>query len=215
MKSNPLPQLIYCYDPMCSWCWGFNPCWIALQEEIAHLVSQGTITLRPMLGGLAVDSDDRMPLDLQEKLQSVWKNIESQLGTKFNYDFWTRCQPRRSTYPACRACLVARDKNLESEIYHAIQQAYYLQARNPSNIDTLTECATQVGIHPERFQTAMTEVKASARLESEIQQARTLGLNSFPSLAVLAGNQITPITLDYKDPKPMGREILLALKASL
>lgn len=152
-----------------------------------------------------------MPLDTQGILQSTWKNIQQKLGTEFNYDFWSKCQPRRSTYPACRACLVARDENLESEIYSAIQKAYYLEAKNPSDLDTLTECAAQVGMEPQRFQTAMAKTKASGQLESEIRQARKLGLNSFPSLAVVVNDKIEPINLDYLDHEPMLREILNAL----
>ncbi len=204
---NTAPQLIYCYDPMCSWCWGFQPTWKVLQQELGPLLETGEITIRPLLGGLASDSNDPMPTEIQAMLKSTWQRIESQLGTEFNYDFWTNCQPRRSTYPACRACLVARNKGLESEITAAIETAYYLEAKNASDIETLALCAEQVGMHRASFISAMHETKVSGRLEAEIQEARQMGLNSFPSLAVIANDRIVHIELDYQNPQKMAAEI--------
>ena len=121
--------LIYCYDPMCSWCWGFRPTWSKLQKALQGLIDEEKLSIQPMLGGLAMDSDAPMPNEMRAKLQATWQNIHQQLGTEFNFDFWQTNEPRRSTYPACRACYVARDFGLEEEMYHAIQQAYYLDAK--------------------------------------------------------------------------------------
>ncbi|MBJ7536404.1 DsbA family protein [Marinomonas transparens] len=191
--------LIYCYDPMCSWCWGFRPTWTQLQKALQPLIDSQQLTIQPILGGLAIDSDVPMPEEMKEKLENTWQNIQSSLGSEFNFEFWRTATPRRSTYPACRACYVARDFGLEEEMYHAIQEAYYLQAQNPSDLDTLSTCAEHIGLKAEGFQKAMQHVKDEQLLEKEINQARHLGLNSFPSLTLLLGDHLTPIPLDYKD----------------
>ncbi|MFT2098436.1 DsbA family protein [Marinomonas sp. 2405UD66-6] len=203
--------LIYCYDPMCSWCWGFSPTWTKLQKSLQGLIDSDQLTIQPLLGGLAIDSDLPMPEDMKYKLESTWKNIQMTLGTEFNFDFWRTASPRRSTYPACRACYVARDTGLEEEMYHAIQKAYYLEAKNPSDIDTLTECAEHIGLKADSFQKAMSHVKNEKLLEEEIEQARHLGLNSFPSLALLIGDRLMPIPLDYKNHTSMLETIKKAL----
>ena len=203
--------LIYCYDPMCSWCWGFSSTWTKLQKALQGLVDSDQLVIQPLLGGLAVDSDVPMPEGMKASLESTWKNIRATLGTEFNFDFWRTASPRRSTYPACRACYVARDMGSEDDMYHAIQKAYYLDAKNPSDLDTLTECAEQIGLKAESFQKAMAHVKSEGLLEEEIEQARHLGLNSFPSLALLIGDKLIPIPLDYKDHSSMLNTIKKAL----
>ena len=203
--------LIYCYDPMCSWCWGFQSTWKALQTALTPYIEKGELQIQPMLGGLAVDSNAPMPLPMQAKLASVWQQIEAQLGTHFNHDFWKDCQPRRSTYPACRACLVARDQNLELEMAAQIQQAYYLDAKNPSDLDTLAECASKIGLKEEGFLNAMEHCKKAEELEQEVQIARQLGLNSFPSLALVMANKLIQIPLDYQNPNKMLADILQEL----
>jgi putative protein-disulfide isomerase len=55
--------------------------------------------------------------------------------------------PRRSTYAACRAVIAARRQNpgYEEKMILAIQQAYYLEARNPADSHTLIELASEIG----------------------------------------------------------------------
>lgn len=205
--------LIYCYDPMCSWCWGFKPTWLALQSALTPLIDANKLSIQPMLGGLAVDSDAPMPAAMQQGLEQTWQQISAQLGSQFNFDFWRLCQPRRSTYPACRACLVARELGLEAPMEKAIQEAYYLQAQNPSDLATLSRCAAQLGMNLESFQLRMQQVNTQGLLETEVAMARQLGLNSFPSLALKIDDQLTSIALDYLSPEPMFTQIKRLLAA--
>ncbi len=121
--------LYYVYDPMCSWCWGYHDTWEKLQALLKTQFAN-KLEIQTLLGGLAPDTNEPMPGELQVFLQQTWSRIHEQLGTQFNFDFWTKCQPKRSTYPACRAVLVARQQGLEKAMDEAIQQAYYLQAKN-------------------------------------------------------------------------------------
>jgi len=196
---------------MCSWCWGFKPTWQALQKALEPIIESGDLSINTMLGGLAADSDTPMPQQMQTMLQGTWERIANQLGTEFNFDFWTQCQPRRSTYPACRACLVARDHNLESDMMSAIQEAYYLNAQNPSDVETLSNCAEHIGLNPTEFTKAMQHTKEQGLLEKEINSARNLGLNSFPSLVVLKGDKLVHIPLDYQDMTSMLNSIKAAI----
>ncbi|WP_255858232.1 DsbA family protein [Bacterioplanoides sp. SCSIO 12839] len=207
-----LTTLIYCYDPMCSWCWGFKPVWQRLQEMLQPQITQGELIIEYRVGGLARDSDQPMPETMQNMLQDTWRNIRQQLGTEFNFDFWHDCQPRRSTYPACRACLVARKHGLEEKMIEQIQHAYYLNAQNPSNNSTLKQCAHNIGIEGDIFDASLKEIEANQTLEREIRGARQLGLNSFPSLALMKNEQVIHIALDYHDANVMAERIQQVLK---
>lgn len=207
MKPEHPPTLVYCYDPMCSWCWGFKPVWQALQTQLQPLIEKYGLVIRYQLGGLAPDSDVPMPDELAQQIEATWQRIHAQLGTPFNFDFWQLNQPRRSTYPACRACLVARDYGLEQEMVLAIQQAYYLNAKNPSNLDTLSECAQTIGLDQDVFEAEWRECFENKSLEKEVMQARQLGLNSFPSLALIINHQSYPISVDYQSADRLLKQI--------
>ncbi|WP_281561641.1 DsbA family protein [Thalassomonas sp. RHCl1] len=186
------PVLYYVYDPMCSWCWGYRPTWQTLQEKLKTRVE-----IQYRLGGLAPDSDAPMPDEMQTFLQQTWHKISQQLGTEFNFDFWSRCRPRRSTYPACRAVIIAREYDKEQAMYLAIQQAYYLQAKNPSELDTLADIAATIGLDKAQFKEQLTSHDIEQKLTDEIAAARKLPIQGFPSLVLATDDEQVPIALDY------------------
>jgi putative protein-disulfide isomerase len=181
--------LYYIHDPMCSWCWGFRPTWDALRDTIVKAYPQ--IAIQYVLGGLAPDSDEPMPLEMQEMLQSTWRRIQQTIpDIEFNHDFWRVCQPRRSTYPACRGVIAASQQDAASEdlMVLAIQQAYYLYAQNPSDADTLIACADSIGLDVSRFEKDLRSEDVNYILQNNIHQYRQLaaqsGVSGFPSVVL-------------------------------
>ncbi|ABV85858.1 DsbA family protein [Shewanella pealeana] len=192
-----LANLYYVYDPMCSWCWGYRPTWLALQSKLQITYPELNIEYR--LGGLAPDSDEPMPDDMQHFLQRTWLQIAEQLDTQFNFDFWQNCQPRRSTYPACRAALLARDVGLEQEMILAIQQAYYLEAKNPSDTEILVTLAGELGLDETLFTKALLSETTKVKLDEEVSRSRHLPIEGFPSLVLLVNGEFFLIELDYQN----------------
>jgi putative protein-disulfide isomerase len=190
-------NLYYVHDPMCSWCWGFRP---TLDRLLAELPEH--IRVMRLLGGLAPDSDRPMPADMRAFLQQTWRRIEARIpGTELNHDFWTQCEPRRSTYPACRAVIAARrqDPALDQAMTYAIQRAYYTQARNPSERETLIALAGEIGADAALFAETLDAPETRAELEGEIARARAMGVDSFPSLVLELDGYRWQVPVDYLD----------------
>ena len=191
-------QLYYLHDPMCSWCWGFSPTWNKVKEAL-----EDKVKVTYLLGGLALDNDEDMTLQTQNYVQSNWRRIEEKIpGTKFNYDFWIKCKPRRSTYPACRAVISARIQNpdCETSMIRAIQKCYYLDAQNPSNEDVLVSLAIELGLDAEKFQLDLRSEKVNKMLLAEISLAKSLGMSRMPSLSLQTGRGLRAISIDFLDP---------------
>ena len=202
---TPHTILYYIHDPMCSWCWGFRPTLTTVLEKL-----ENTIPVQYLLGGLAPDSDEPMPQAMQTHIRDNWKRIQQTIpGAKFNFDFWTSCQPRRSTYPACRAIIATRNQlpSLETTMILAIQEAYYLMAKNPSNNDVLIELANSLGLDTIRFAQDLTSPETQQKLLSEIQFCRELGASSFPSMVLKKNDNSTLLKLDYNDPDILCQQI--------
>ncbi|HHH39469.1 MAG TPA: DsbA family protein [Sedimenticola sp.] len=190
--------LYFVHDPMCSWCWAFRPVWAAIVAGLpAGLRSQR------LLGGLAPDSDEPMPLAMQRQIRGYWRRIQQQVpGTRFNYAFWQRCRPRRSTWPACRAVIAARQQGaaFEEPMILAIQTAYYLQARNPSARETLVQLAGEIGLATGRFRRELDSPGVQAALAGEMALGARLGARGFPSLLLVQGNEARLLEYSYRDP---------------
>jgi putative protein-disulfide isomerase len=194
-------KLIYVHDPMCSWCWGFTDVYDQLIERLP-----AEIEIHRLVGGLAPDSDEPMPEPMRHMLEQTWARIEQMIpGKQFNFDFWRLCEPRRSTYPACRAVIAARTQGEQYDLImtRKIQLAYYQQARNPSNNDTLIELSAEMGLDAERFAKDLVDPATQQLLLDEINQARSIGIDSFPSLVLEQGGQYARILSNYTDVEPI------------
>jgi len=193
--------LYYAHDPMCSWCWGFAP----VLGELEAGLPDGVL-MRRLLGGLAPDTDEVMAEDMQLRIRSTWQRIQEAIpGTAFNFDFWTRCVPRRSTWASCRAVIAARRQGDEydKQMTAAIQRAYYTQARNPSDAATLAELAQQLGLDVARFTVDLDSAATRAQLEDEMRQCEALRVYSFPAVVLTAGESQWHIPVDYLNSAPM------------
>lgn len=167
---------------MCSWCWGFQTQLRLIEQALPEL------PVRIVLGGLAPDTDEPMPPDMRAYVQQAWEAVEQTTGAAFDRRFWDGRNPdiRRSTYPSCRAVVLARREGKERAMFDAIQRAYYQEARNPSNADVLADCASSLGLEMSRedFLQALNAEATQAELEMDFTLRRALDANTFPSLAL-------------------------------
>ena len=170
----------------------------------------GRLAIRRLVGGLAPDSDVPMAADMRAGLQQTWQRIQQTIpGTEFNFDFWSKCQPRRSTYPSNRAVIAARRQGEEFDplMTHRIQRAYYLEARNPSDNETLIELAADIGLDAGRFAEELVDSTTAEMFSAELHEARRMGLNSFPSLALMTATELHHIGLNYTDAAAMQDQV--------
>jgi len=200
-----MPILYFVHDPMCSWCYAFAPNWRRIEAALPD-----SIAVQYVAGGLAPDSDQPMPLHVQQYIQDNWRRIQSTVpGTEFNFDFWTHCRPRRSTYPACRAVIAAKHfgSQYETPMIEKVQTAYYQEARNPSDRETLCELAGEIGLDAQAFGEWLESEACQVMLNSDLQKTRELGVRGFPSLVLATDNGVAHVPHDYIDPLPTLRAL--------
>jgi len=188
---------------MCSWCYAFSPTFEKLKNALPK-----DIKVQYVMGGLAPHSDEVMPQNMQEMLKGIWKQIEERVGTKFNFDFWTNCTPKRSTYLSCQATIVARNQDKEYEMIKAIQKAYYLEAKNPSDTNTLVSLAEQIGLEKKEFTKALTSISTITKFKNDLNLGINLQVNGFPSLVLQNDDKYKKIQVDYKNHQSMLKEIM-------
>ena len=182
---------------MCSWCWAYRPVWLQLRDKLPESVKWQNV-----LGGLAPDNDQPMPENLRNMIQGHWRHIESSTNTEFNFEFWTKCQPRRDTYKACRAVVAAAKQHAEEAMIEAIQKAYYLRAMNPSDPHSLADLAAELGLERSRFVEDFASAETDTEFRRQLNLRTSMGVTSFPSLVLEHNAMYSRIKHDYQDYHP-------------
>ena len=116
------------------------------------------------------------------------------------------CQPRRSTYPACRAVITAglQLNGSRERYYEALQRAYFLDARNPSNYETLISLSKEIGLDPLQFQEDLDSSVVQKTFREELNQVYSLGISGFPTVFwhqwdATDGNRLEMLSSGYTD----------------
>ncbi len=203
---NSKSRFIYVHDPMCSWCWGHRPVWEQFEAELAAHVA-----VEYRVGGLAPDNDEPMPAAQQAAISGYWIKIHQLLGVPFNMDFWTENEPRRSTYPACRAVIAARWQGAELPMMKALQRAYYLRALNPSNKGVHSQLAAELFLDVGQFEQDLSSEALETAFQEELAFSRSLPINGFPSMVLIHHGQAHSFSLNYQDYREALAEVLQIL----
>ncbi|NRA38081.1 MAG: DsbA family protein [Planctomycetes bacterium] len=190
-------NIYYILDPMCSWCWGFRNTFLAFQESL----NPAEVTLHYLMGGLAPDNDQPMPQAMREMIQQHWQSVQHRTGAQFNVDFWSSCTPRRSTWLSCRAVIATglQDKKYIPQMIYALQKAYYLEAQNPSDLDTILNCAQSLDIDHETFAADLDSEKVHTLFQEQRKMGQDMGISGFPALVVKDGDQLHNLSSGYLD----------------
>ena len=152
-----------------------------------------------------------MPESMQLSIRSTWQRIQQEIpGSEFNYDFWSDCQPRRSTYQSCRAVIAAgfQGDDYRKKMLLAIQQAYYLQAKNPSNIDVLIQLSADIGLDAKQFEIDLLSKTCDDFLKNDLLLSSRLGVTGFPALVLSNNDSNTLIHIDYTNSKSIISSVL-------
>ena len=189
-------EIVYVGDPMCSWCWGFAPVLASLRERYA------SHAWRLLVGGLrpGVDQADQVDETMKAYLRKHWRAVKMRTGQPFDFAFFEREDFMYDTEPPCRAVVVlgAMDEGKEWSFFHTIQEAFYAKNQDVTNLESLAylagEWLEQVSIFSEHMKNEAWQRKTYA----QFQEARDLGIRSFPSLLVKKGNLVMPVTVGYQ-----------------
>ena len=164
-----------------------------------------------LLGGLAPDSNQPMPIKTREYVKGNWKRIQEMIpDIRFNYNFWTSCEPKRSTFPACRAVICAKQQHpdFENLMIYGIQKSYYLEAQNPSNDNVLINIAESLGLDIDKFKIDLKSSQVNNILLNEIKLAKSMDMNSMPSLVLQINGTLKVIDIDYLDANYIVKQII-------
>lgn len=116
----------------------------------------------------------------------------------------------RSTYTACRAVIAAKNQNdqLEISMINAIQEAYYLYAKNPSKDTTLINIAKAIGLNVTQFKKDLNSKTTQQQLDNNINLSKSLGAKGFPSIILEKDSVAKLIKIDYNNSDFILKQIL-------
>lgn len=189
-------QLIYILDPMCSWCWGFNP---TLQQVLQH-AQDADIPVTIRVGGLRSGAQAILDDSKRATILGHWQRVAETTGQPFDFSNALPSDFLYDTEPACRALVVARQLNasLLFGLLERMQSAFYQEALDITQPDILCDLAAQAGYSEVEFSAAFNGAEARTATQNDFAWVRSLSVGGFPTLLAQHQQELTVITNGYQ-----------------
>lgn len=190
-----MTRLVYGYDPLCGWCYGFIPAMRAVASAFPEL----EIELR--LGGLVTGARIRPYSELADYIRGASKRMEAvrgvALGEAFHTNILAHSSIAASSLPPSAAILRVRDacgSRAALAFAASVQTAHFRDGRDLNDGAVYRELAAASGWGLQFDRSDPYEARPD--LEREFAETRAAGISSFPTL-ILMGSQRHVLPTEY------------------
>ena len=191
----------YYSDLLCVWAW-------IAQRRLDELTQQfgAQIQLRYRYINIFGDTAAKMQKQWQDRggFEGFGKHVQEAAcdyeHIQVNPAIWTQTRPRTSAnaHLILKAIELTHSAETASSFARQLREAFFLEARDISQQQTLTKLAAQAHLQTEDIQQALDDGAAIAALMSDYQQARELHLKGSPSYILDSGRQTLYGNVGYR-----------------
>jgi putative protein-disulfide isomerase len=181
--SMEKPKIIYVYDAICGWCFGFSPTMAKLKEHY-----QDKIDFEVVSGGLKLGKGVGQIDIVAPYIKTSYQDVERTCGVKFGDAFVNGTLKQgtmilNSLPPAIALCIM-KERFPEKSLTFAglLHQMYYVDGIEPENYDAYGTYAATIGYDKDEFNRKMKDPVYIQKAYKDFEYAQQLGANSFPTV---------------------------------
>ncbi|MFN6944308.1 MAG: DsbA family protein [Cytophagaceae bacterium] len=204
------PKLIYVYDPLCGWCYGFSPVMQQIKKDY-----ETELDFEIVSGGLAI-GERAAPIKVTYSyIKNALVTVEKRTGVVFGPNFREMAEEGSYMYnsePACMALTAI--KKIKPEIAfnyaHTLHDLLFRDGISLNDTNTYIELARKYKIDEHQF---LKEFNASKEdTYSEFSYAKSLGVTGFPTLILQKDGQNFVLARGYDSFKNVNGSLRKILK---
>jgi putative protein-disulfide isomerase len=196
-------EVTFYTDPLCCWSWAMTPAWDRLQAECGP-----GLRIRYKMGGLLPSwkhfEDAAHSISRPSQMGPEWMHAAHLSGVTINSQIWI-ADPPASSYPACIAvkCVQLQSEDFVPGFLRLLQKAVMTEGKNIAKTGVLSDAAWS--LHDEysdfdlfRFRDDLMGNAGKNAFRQDLQDAKYLGINRFPTLVIRRKNGSTVMLTGYQ-----------------
>ncbi|MDX2189155.1 MAG: DsbA family protein [Bacteroidota bacterium] len=192
------PKIVYVFDPLCGWCYGFTPVVQKLKEKYADQYDFEVIS-----GGMVIGDRVSPITNIAPYISNAYKRVEEYTGVKFGDNFlkntlWNDTLLMDS-YPPSLALEVFKSKleHHSIDFAHDLQSAFYYDGIPINNKDIFSKLALKYGFNQEEFVHYFDNQEFKQKTIVSFKKSANLGVNGYPTLILMKEDKPTVLTRGY------------------
>lgn len=192
------PTLIYAYDPLCGWCYGFHP---VLDQLIQRFDNR--LNFKIVSGGLAVGENAQTISEGYGYIRDGLKQVEKITGIKFGENFKMLAEEGSYMYdsmPPCLAQTAIKEMapDLAIGFSFAMQKALFVEGMDLNDPDTYKSLLDEFNEDFESFLKLYNSEDVKIRTKQEFHWCKNKGAYGFPTLLIQLEDEYGIVTRGYR-----------------
>lgn len=182
-KTMEKGKLIYVYDALCGWCYGFSPViskiYAEYKDSLEFEVISGGMILGDRIGPIG---------EVAPYIKNAYKDVEQRTGVKFGDGFLNDIledgKAVFTSMPVANALSAFKEFIPEKavEFAHSLQKAIYYDGIEPANESAYPPLAEKFGINADKFAEKMNSEEISEKARLDFALSSQLQVNGFPTV---------------------------------
>ena len=176
-------KIIYVYDALCGWCYGFSPV-----MEAFHQKHRDEFAFEVVSGGMITGSRIGRIGEVAPYIKQAYKEVENRTGVRFGEAFLNDVLEEGSTVftsvPLGVAMSVLKSHQPRQAVAFAgrLQQAVYYDGLAPQDTDAYGPLAEEFGLNGADFVAQMAQPEFQQAAQQDFQRTQQLGVTGFPTV---------------------------------
>jgi putative protein-disulfide isomerase len=196
-------KLLYFYDPLCGWCYGFSPVIKKLEKEFEEQICFEAIS-----GGMVLGDRVKPLSEMKDYLKEAMPRLEEMTGVKFGkpyLDILEEGSLMLNSELPCVAMTVFKSMTNKSsiEFASAVQTTLYARGINLNEINNYKELVEGFDLPWEVFKSKLEDPVYKEKTYQEFQVGQQMGIGGFPSVVLSIGKQGYLIARGYRPESEM------------
>jgi len=190
-------KIIYAFDPLCGWCFGFNAVIKKLKEEYSE-----QLEFEIKSGGLVIGNRICKISEKAKYLKKSLPSVERISGIKFGEKFLKLLDEGEyvsNSFPPSIAFNVFKSfrPDLAFDIAHAIQKTHYVDGMDLNNIRPYFKVAEQFGVNKFGFMDRYEDPMYERFTEEDFELVKSWGATHYPAILLERKKKVEMVVEGY------------------
>jgi len=184
-KSQEKMKIVYVYDALCGWCYGFSP--VITQFENKY---EESLIFEVISGGMVTGSRIGPIGEVASYISWAYKDVEKATGVKFGSEFLNKTLKKGdaifTSIPSAIALSVFKDLHPKNSIQFAseLQKAIYFDGIEPENLEAYGQISAKFGLDAKLFVLKMKDPLFKKLAEDDFKKSAELNVSGFPTIFI-------------------------------
>lgn len=190
--------LIYTFDPLCGWCFGFHPIIKQLKNRF-----DDDLIFKVVPGGLATGENAQTISQGHDYILNALQRVEETTGLQFGENFKLLAEEGSYYYdsePACRVQNVVNELNPEKSLKFAgmLHKAFFKEGRNMNEWDTFEDLLADHSVDLDEAKSLFESDEIKKKTTEQFEWCAKNGANAFPTLLLHIGDEIGVMSRGFR-----------------